>query len=209
MFDFIIHNALVYNGLNEKPIHTDVAIQGDQIAAIEPNLPKTACKHWIDATGLLLTPGLIDPHASTGLGYYFPEAATHKLYQGITTEIIGNCGTSTAPVGEHLVATMKDIAQDMGFEFNWRSLQDYFDSLNGKLPFNIGTLLGHSTLRKGYLSNWHEPSELGMKQMKLALSEALDEGGLGMSTGLIYAPGCFAKTEEIIELAKICKTSST
>ena len=106
MYQYIIKNALVYSGLKEEARKLDVAIQDDRIAKIDAYISSDSAHQVIDAEGLILCPGFIDPHASTGLGYYFPNAATHKLYQGVTTEIIGNCGTSTAPVGPHLVTTM-------------------------------------------------------------------------------------------------------
>jgi N-acyl-D-amino-acid deacylase len=205
MFDTLIINAQVYNGLPHPPQNTRVAIKGDQIAAIAPDLPEDQAKEVIDATGLLLTPGFIDPHASTGFGFFFPKAADHKIHQGVTTEIFGNCGTSTAPIGQYLMDTMKRLSNDIGFPFEWRSMQEYMDAVKDKLQFNIGTLVGHSTLRGGHLEEWKslKPSELAA--MKKALAQAMDEGALGLSTGLIYAPGSFAETDEIIELAKISR----
>jgi N-acyl-D-aspartate/D-glutamate deacylase len=156
---------------------------------------------------LILSPGFIDPHASTGFGYFFPHAADHKLYQGITTEIFGNCGTSPGPIGKNLVRTMEKLSDDIGFPFEWRSLKEYFEQIKDKLQFNIATLVGHSTLRGGYMDDWNELKAGQLEAMKAALKEAMDEGAIGMSTGLIYAPGCFAELDEIIQLAKVTKES--
>lgn len=203
MYDFLLKNAKVYTGRKEAPMETDIAIENNLIAKIELDIPEMEAKEVIDLSGLLLTPGFIDPHASTGFGYFFPNAADHKLYQGITTEIFGNCGTSPAPIGDGLLSTMERLSDQIGFPFEWRTTAEYFDRIKDKIQFNIATLVGHSTLRGGYLDDWHEVKAEDQKRMEEALEEAMQEGALGMSTGLIYSPGCFAKTEEIVALAKV------
>lgn len=203
MFDKIIKGGTVYSGKNEAPQTVDIGINGDIITKIEANLEASLAKEIIDVSGLVITPGFIDPHASTGFGYFYPNAADHKLYQGITTEIFGNCGTSPAPIGKHLEPTMERLAKDLDFPFNWSSLESYFDKIDDKLQFNIATLIGHSTLRSGYLSDWHKVSDQDLADMKLATAQAMDDGALGISTGLIYSPGCFAKTDEIVALTKV------
>ena len=205
MYDTIIANASVYSGLNEPPRTTNVAIKNERIAAISEDLNTENAHQLIDAEGLLLAPGFIDPHASTGFGYFFPRAADHKLYQGITTEIFGNCGTSPAPIGEGLVGTMNRLANDIGFPFTWRSMDEYFEAISDKLAFNIASLVGHSTLRGGHLADWKKLEKNELKSMKSALAKAMDEGALGLSTGLIYAPGCFAELQELVELAAVAK----
>lgn len=203
LFDKIIKGGTVYSGRNESPKQIDIAILDDRIVKLEADIDTQLGKEVIDAKGLVITPGFIDPHASTGFGYFYPNAANHKLYQGITTEIFGNCGTSPAPIGKHLEPTMERLAEELDFPFNWSSLDSYFDKINDKLQFNIATLIGHSTLRSGYLSDWHNVSDSDLKDMKDATAQAMDEGALGISTGLIYSPGCFAKTDEIVALTKV------
>jgi N-acyl-D-amino-acid deacylase len=203
MYDFILKNAKVYSGRNEAPLETDIAIENSIIAKIQKDIPETEGKKVVDLEGLILTPGFIDPHASTGFGYFFPNAADHKLYQGITTEIFGNCGTSPAPIGDGLLPTMERLSNQIGFPFEWRSTAEYFEKIEDKIQFNIATLVGHSTLRGGYLEDWHEVTEADQARMEEALAQAMEEGAVGMSTGLIYSPGCFAKTEEIVRLAKV------
>jgi len=203
MYDFIIKNAKVYSGLNEKPTTNSIGILGNRIKILEDEKELPLAKQIIDAKGMILSPGFIDPHASTGFGYFFPKAANHKLYQGITTEIFGNCGTSPAPIGENLVSTMERLSDEIKFPFNWRTLTEYFNEIEGNLQFNIATLIGHSTLRAGYMDDWKSLSDQQLSGMKTALETSLEEGALGLSTGLIYAPGCFAEIDEIVELAKV------
>ncbi len=203
MLDFLIKDALVCTGLLNKAIVSNVGIVGDKIVLIDPQEEMPVTKEIIEGKGLILAPGFIDPHASTGFGYFFPNAADHKLYQGITTEIFGNCGTSPAPIGPHLMGTMERLSDQIGFPFDWTSMEEYFERISSKLQFNIATLIGHSTLRAGHMEDWKnlEPNQL--EEMKSALRQGMEQGGIGFSTGLIYAPGCFAELEEIVELAKV------
>ncbi|MEZ4885245.1 MAG: amidohydrolase family protein [Chitinophagales bacterium] len=207
MFDFLITNTTVCTGLLNKAKKADVGIQNGKIEVIleesSEGFGKLTAKQVIDGKDLILTPGFIDPHASTGFGYFFPNAADHKLFQGITTEIFGNCGTSPAPIGKHLMSTMNSLSEDIGFPFDWQSTTEYFNRIQNKLQFNIGTLVGHSTLRAGNMDDWNELKPHQLTAMKTALTTAMDEGALGLSTGLIYAPGCFAAMDEIIELVRI------
>ncbi len=207
MLDFLITNTTVCTGLLEKSKQGDVGIKNGKIETISEkgsdNFGTLTAKQVIDGSGLILTPGFIDPHASTGFGYFFPNAADHKLYQGITTEIFGNCGTSPAPIGKHLVSTMNRLSNEIGFPFDWQTTTEYFNRIESKLQFNIGTLVGHSTLRAGNMDDWNELKPLQLTAMKTDLARAMDEGSLGLSTGLIYAPGCFAGMEEIVDLVRI------
>ena len=206
MLDYLIENATVVTGRLEIPRKGRVGIQDGKIAwlATESDTqPSPEARHVVDGTGCLLTPGFIDPHASTGFGYFFPNAADHKLYQGITTEIFGNCGTSPAPIGPHLVSTMERLSNEIGFPFDWRTTSEYFERIADHLQFNIATLVGHSTLRHGAMEDWHDLSPEHLDTMRMELAQAMDEGALGISTGLIYAPGCFAEMEEIVALGKV------
>jgi N-acyl-D-amino-acid deacylase len=195
---------MIYDGSGTVPYEGFVGISNDKISAIGRSTDWPEATNTVDAQGLYLTPGFIDTHASTGFGFFFPHAADHKLYQGITTEIFGNCGTSPAPIGPNLRSTMERLAGDLGFDFNWTSLAEYYDRLESiGLQFNIATLTGHSTLRGGILSDWHTVSAAELESMRDLMRASMLDGSLGLSTGLIYAPGCFAGTNEIIDLAKV------
>ena len=209
MLNFLIKDATIYDGSGDKPYLGSVGISNYSIEAIYTEgqeLPEA--ETVINAKDLTLTPGFIDTHASTGFGFFFPHAADHKLYQGVTTEIFGNCGTSPAPIDKQLVPTMEKLADDLNFDFNWQSLGEYFNILDEiGVQFNFATLTGHSTLRGGALKEWTRSSDKEQSQMQSSMIESMKDGSLGLSTGLIYAPGCFAETEEIIELAKIAKAN--
>lgn len=203
MYDLIIKQALIYDGTGAEPYVADVAVENDKISKIGA-LNNGSARKTIDGKGLSLTPGFIDTHASTGFGFFFPHAADHKIYQGITTEIFGNCGTSPAPIGSGLENTMNRLADELGFTFDWHSLEEYFQRLEAiGLQFNVATLTGHSTLRSGVLQDWNNVSEDEQDGMSKLMEQSMQDGSLGLSTGLIYAPGCFADTSEIVHLAGI------
>ncbi len=203
MLDYLITGATVFNGIDVEPQAVAVGVQGETIAYVGP-AREAAARREIEASGLYLCPGFIDTHASTGLGYRFPNAGDNKLFQGITTEIIGNCGTSTGPVGERLVPTMERLAGQIGFTFDWRTLGEWINRVEGYgLPFNVGTFVGHSTLRGGVCADAQQVTRTEIDQMATLLDQAMRDGALGLSTGLVYAPGSFATTEEIIDLARV------
>ncbi|MDJ0836474.1 MAG: amidohydrolase family protein [Acidobacteriota bacterium] len=204
MLDTLITGAEVYDGNGGEPRRMAVGIKDDRIAYVGERPGADAAKETVDAGGLWLSPGFIDSHASTGLSYTRKGAADNKLYQGVSFELIGNCGTSTAPVGDHLVEVMHKQGEKIGFNFDWRSLNNYFTRVEDfGLPINLATLVGHSTLRHGSLEDWEALSDDELEQMKTSLDEAMSEGSFGLSSGLVYPPGCFAETSELIELGKV------
>ena len=202
--DYLILNATIVDGSGTKPYSGSVGLRGNRISVVTKGNLNLEADEVIDARGQYLTPGFIDTHASTGIGFFFPHAADHKLYQGITTEIFGNCGTSPAPIGPLLESKMEELADNLGFSYDWRSLDEYFGRLeNEGLQFNIANLTGHSTLRSGDVKDWNNITADEQQNMEDAMVKSMDDGALGLSTGLIYAPGCFAGTSEIVALAKI------
>lgn len=205
MLDYLIRGATVFDGIETQPQKLTVGIKDGKIAHLGGDLTNAA-RHVVDARDRFLCPGFIDTHASTGLGYMLPRAGDNKLFQGVTSEICGNCGTSSGPVGPLLVETMEKLAESIGFDFTWRSLGQWLEQVEAYgLPFNVGTFVGHSTLRAGLCEDHQQVNERDVDAMCELLDEACASGGLGLSTGLVYAPGSFATTEEIIRLAKVAK----
>ena len=182
MYDILIKNGLVLDGTGSPTMRTQVAIKDGKIAKIARNIPENA-KTVIDALGKVVTPGFIDSHSHSDKQFFTCPLQTDKIEQGITTSIAGQCGSSVC--GE-------DAA-------------DFLDHAQGiKLGANMALLIGHGTLRKAVLGTEdREPTRQELEQMKAMLRDAMDHGALGVSFGLIYAPGCFAKTDELIEIAKV------
>lgn len=203
MLDLLIQDATVYDGVSPSGRAAAVGILGDRIAWVGEPPHGCAARTVLSAPGRFLCPGFIDSHASTGMGFRLPDAADHKLLQGVTTEVVGNCGTSDAPIGPHLRDAASQRARQIGTHADWDSLRSWLEALEQHgLPINVGTHIGHSTLRKS-AGAW-EPALTAQQRhdMHAMLEEGLTNGALGMSTGLIYAPGCFASTAEIIDLAR-------
>jgi len=201
-FDLLIQNGAVLDGTGAEAIRTDVGICGDRIEAIG-DLSNAEARQTIDAAGQMVCPGFIDAHSHSDAYLLIEPRASSKVFQGITTEVCGNCGASVAPrLGD---AKLPSDWQDKPFPGTWSTVAEYrtlFEQANPAL--NEALLIGHNTLHRGicgYEPRGANPDEL--KEMCRALEQALDEGGCGMSTGLIYPPAAAVPTEEIVALAKV------
>ena len=204
-FDFLIKGGLIFDGTGSdaKPRYGDIGVKGDRIEAIG-NLSGASAEKTIDAKGICVCPGFIDTHAHSEFTLLADGRAEGKICQGITTEINGNCGLSAAPLyGAAFEQREKDL-EDLNIKERWNSFSEYFAILNKKkFATNFMTLVGHGNLRAsaaGYAAREliHEEKE----NMSKLLKDAIDSGAKGMSTGLVYPPGVYSDTSEIIELAK-------
>jgi len=202
-FDLLIQNGSVLDGTGAEAFSADVGIIGERIAAIG-DLSKAEATQTIDATGKMVCPGFIDAHSHSDAYLLIEPRASSKVFQGITTEVCGNCGASVAPrLGG---AQLPSDWQDKPFPGTWSTVAEYLKLFEQVKPaVNEALLIGHNTLHRGisgYEPRGATPDEL--KTMCRALEQALDEGGCGMSTGLIYPPASAVPREEIVELSKVC-----
>jgi len=202
-FNLLIKNGSVLDGTGTEAIRADVGICGERIAAVG-DLSKAEAEQTIDATGQYVCPGFIDVHSHSDAYLLIEPRASSKVFQGITTEVCGNCGASVAPrLGD---AKLPSDWQDKPFPGTWRTVAEYRKLFEQARPaVNEALLIGHNTLHRGisgYEPRGATPDEL--KEMCRALEQALDEGGCGMSTGLIYPPASAVPSDEIIALAKVC-----
>lgn len=185
-YDVLIKNGKLFDGSLKPAFRADIAIKDDTIVKIARSIKERAAK-VIDAKGLFVTPGFIDLHTHVDEGMYFPEnrACLNYLKQGTTTIVVGQCGSSAWPVFEKTEDQMK----------RWEE--------EGIGP-NAALLVGHGTVRTLVLGmEDREPTPEELEKMKALVKEAMEHGAYGLSTGLIYPPGTFAKTEEVIELVKV------
>lgn len=200
-FDTLITNGRIIDGSNGPEKSGSVAIQNGCIAAIG-DLTGASAKQHIDATGLVISPGFIDVHTHSDVYILLEPTAPSKLHQGVTTEIVGNCGASAAPLPEK--AHLPSDWRNKPLTIEWRTVAGYREALRQASPaINIALLAGHNTLRAGvagYVNRGLSSDEL--QKMQRMLEEALDEGALGLSSGLAYAPGMFAPSDELEQLAK-------
>jgi len=204
-FDIIIRNGEVINGTGGKGIRVDIGIIDDKIAAIG-NLSEKTSKQIIDAAGLIVSPGFIDIHTHTGTDLLVNSRAESKIRQGVTTEIGGQCGSSPGPWNEESFKKVKkNYFEEYELEIDWKDLDGFFSRLEKSgTSVNLAMMVGHGTIRDYAMGmNDRHPSTAELEKMKALLTEAVEQGACGLSTGLEYTPGSFAATEEIIQLAKV------
>ena len=200
-FDTIVKNGLVYDGNGGSPIKADVGIKGGKITAIG-DLGDSAYQ-LVDAEGLAVSPGFVDIHTHTDTKLLVCPQGDSRIYQGITSDIGGNCGGSPFPRGKEYAASLKDKPASERRE--WVELDEFFTTLEqNKLSINYATYTGHGDIRAAIIgSNDVQPTADQLRQMKALLQHTIEQGSFGMSTGLEYAPGSYALERELTELCKV------
>jgi dihydroorotase/N-acyl-D-amino-acid deacylase len=204
--DLLIVGGQVVDGTGSPGFRADVAIRGDRIASI--GLDLGAARDTIDATGLVVTPGFIDMLGHSEFRLLADGRAISKIFQGVTTEITGEV-SSVVPVSDATRAERAPEITPWGVEIDWQDLAGYVERLERQgTAINLGTWVGLSTLRVWGVGEEDRPATpYEMNSMKAALARAMAEGAFGLSSGLIYAPGRFASTDEIVELARVAAAS--
>ncbi|TFG08614.1 MAG: D-aminoacylase [Promethearchaeota archaeon] len=212
-FDIIIKNGKIIDGTGNPWYKGDIGIKDGFIVKIKKILTENTDK-IIDANGMIVCPGFIDMHSHTDyalvLGHQFTRVASF-IRQGITTCTIGMCGDGLAPIpeidkDEVINYLMKITGLSMDINIPWSSYGEYIETLKrNKCAINLACVVGYSNLRIAGGAGFEdrEPTLDELDRMKGYLREALEAGAFGLSTGLIYAPQIYAKTEELIELAKV------
>ena len=209
MFDVIIRNGTLIDGSGEPARRGDVGIKNDRIAAIG-ELHDEKGEIEIDADGKLVCPGFIDVnnHSDTYWQIFLDPDLESMVYQGVTTIVGGNCGSSLAPLASaKSIESIQKWTDLSKVNVNWLSLGEFFQFLSGKdLSLNFATMAGHGTLRRGILGDaMRSPNPKELKFIDNKLTEALKEGALGMSTGLIYTHARMATLDELVDLARTVK----
>ena len=209
-FDIIIKGGYVIDGSGKKEFLADVGIKEGKILEIG-NLDSFEAEILIDGRGLKVTPGFIDIHSHTDSDLILNPKAESKIRQGVTTEITGQDGFSWGPLGgPDLERALKNFKEEYGEEINWRTLGDFLDDFSTrKFSVNLASMVGLGAVREfvvGY--DDRAPSTDEMNKMKIEVLKAMNEGAVGISTGLEYTPGSFASTEELIELCRAAPVSS-
>jgi dihydroorotase/N-acyl-D-amino-acid deacylase len=202
-YDVIIRHGQIIDGSGNPWVSGDVALRGDRIAAIG-QLSQAHAKREIDATGLIVSPGFIDMLGQSEIALLIDNRSLSKLSQGITTEITGE-GGSAAPQNAFTIAQLQPGLDKYHLKVDWASLSDYFARLKSVgTPLNIGTYVGAAQVREAVLGDADRvPTPDELEKMKALVADAMQQGAFGVSTALIYPPGHYAKTEELIELAKV------
>jgi len=199
--DLVITNAHIIDGTGSPWYSGDIGIQGGRIAAIG-NLSGVARARTIDAQGKVVAPGFIDMLGQSELTILVDPRLPSKIYQGITTEVTGE-GGSAAPLNEALVAGDRETYEHYHITPDWRTLAQYFGRLEKQgIGINLASYVGATQVRRMVLGDDDkQPSEQQLDQMKELVVKAMQEGAVGLSTSLEYAPAPYAKTDELIALA--------
>ncbi len=179
VYDVLIKNGRIIDGTGNSWYMADIAVQQGKIVLIQKNITAPAAK-LIDASGLIVAPGFIDVHTHIEDDEAKTPTADNFIFDGVTTVITGNCGSSNIGIGQYL---------------HW------IDSL--QLSINVATLIGHNDVRKAVMGKARRnATEAELQQMEALVTKAMQDGAVGFSTGLIYIPGTYATTAEIVRLAK-------
>jgi N-acyl-D-amino-acid deacylase len=202
--ELLIKNGLVVDGAGNPWFKADVGISQGKITQVG-KLGDAKAEKIINARGLVVSPGFIDIHTHSDLSLLINPRAESKIRQGVTTEVVGNCGTSPAPVRKEKLQLLKDEwgAEAKAVKWNWSSFGNYLRRLEEQgVSLNVASLVGHGAVRTAVLGVENRaPTSKEMTEMKALLARSMEEGAFGLSTGLVYLPGCFAKTSELIELS--------
>jgi N-acyl-D-amino-acid deacylase len=203
-YDVLIRNGRVVDGSGNPWIYADVGILGDRIAFLGKADPGIAAKRTIDATGLVVAPGFIDMLGQSELNLIIDKQAVSKLTQGITTEITGE-GDSVAPTNDVLNQEHADFYRHYHLTPDWQSLEEYFQRLTKQgSGVNLATYVGAAQVRHMVIgTSDRAPTADELKEMEILVDDAMSEGAMGISSALIYSPGSYAKTDELIALAKV------
>ncbi len=206
MFDTLITNGTIIDGSNKKSYKGDIGIIGEKIDTIGL-LSNAKSKEVINAKDSIVCPGFIDVHSHDDFKILSERKITHNILQGITTMIVGNCGFGISPYGA-AKEQMSALYQVDSLKYKWDNFADFFDLIEKNPPsINVGVLIGHHTIRRAILNEINKkiPNSDELNKMIYLVEEGMEAGCLGFSTGLVYEPGRYSNTEEIINLTKPLK----
>ncbi|NIQ38501.1 MAG: amidohydrolase family protein [Proteobacteria bacterium] len=210
MFSLVLKNVKVVDGLGNPWYHADVGVDGERIAHIG-RIETKGSEKTIDGKNMMLAPGFIDMHSHSEMIFLSEKQSKlleGRIRQGITTEIMGNCGISVSPVTNEMKPIMEASVGWMTPDkvpWEWNTMGEFLGLVEkGGVLVNLGTLTGHGAIRarvKGFSGGVSSSEEI--RKMQGFLKETFEEGSFGFSCGLIYAPGMFADTNELTELGRI------
>lgn len=208
MLDLIIRGGRVLDGTGGPWLRADVGVAEGQIAAMG-RLDRLNAREVLDATGMMVCPGFVDVHSHSDLALFADPSARPKIAQGITTEVVGNCGWGPAPLPPVGAAAWRQTAAgvlgDPAVRWTWRTFGDYLEALRAQRPgLNVAALLPHGAVRNTVMGMADRPpSAEELAQMEGVVTESMDAGAVGLSAGLVYAPGGFAQAPELAALARV------
>jgi N-acyl-D-amino-acid deacylase len=205
-YETIIRNGIIYDGTGNAAVKKDIAINADTIAFIG-DLSNEKAINDIDANGKAVSPGFIDIQSQSMETLIEDGRSMGAIKQGVTLEVFGE-GESFGPLNDTMKASAGKDQGDIKYKIEWTSLKDYLEYLQKKgVSTNVASFVGAATIRENLLgfSN-RAPDSAELSKMKLLVKKSMEDGALGIGSALIYAPGTYAKTEELIELCKVASS---
>ena len=198
--DLVIRGGTVYDGSGAAGTRADVAVRGDRIVAVGAVAERGGVE--LDAGGLAVSPGFIDVHSHDDFAVLTDPRMAFKVMQGVTTDVVGNCGSGVMPFDAALRRFRRFDPE--ANPPTWDSFATYMARIDEATPScNVAVLIGHGSLRHGAVGlDQRAPTAAELDRMRAWVREGVEAGAVGLSTGLIYEPGCFARTEEVIALAR-------
>jgi len=210
-YELVIKNGYVADGSGNPWYKADVGIKDGRIATIGSINEKDSYR-FINAKDLIVSPGFIDLHNHSDLSILARPFCESNIMQGITTAVVGNCGISMAPINKVYLPDLKEyvapfLLNNYDYGWEWNTLEEYYRKVEkNSIAINLVPLVGHGTLRIAVKGFSQEPlTREEMNKMKSLLSQSLEDGAFGLSTGLVYPPGTYSNTEELIELGSILR----
>jgi len=202
-YDVILRGGTIYDGSGDKPYTGDLAISGDQITAIG-DIGEASAPLEINVEGLAVAPGFVNMMCWANESLIEDGRSQSDIRQGVTLEVMGE-GNSMGPLNDRMKKEMRDKQGDIHYDVEWTTLAEYLDFLEGRgISPNVASFIGAATPRNyviGYEDR--EPTAEELAQMQTLVRQAMKEGALGVASSLIYPPGSFAKTDELIALSKV------
>jgi N-acyl-D-amino-acid deacylase len=210
MLDLLIRNGTIIDGTGRKRYRGDVGISGDRIVEVG-KLQEAQARQTLDVRGLAVSPGFIDVHSHHDLYIVDRDPAfafASFVRQGVTTSVVGNCGWTLAPCFREAEKMVLDLIRSMDVpieQLYWQTMDEYLSYLEKQdLMCNVAHLVGHGAIRLSVMGDENRFCKADeLQQMKNLARESLEAGCVGLSTGLMYYPGMFAHTDELIELARV------
>ncbi len=202
-YDLVLRNGVIYDGSGAAPIAGDIAVSGDSIVAIGDLSNVTALKE-VDLNGLSVAPGFINMLSWANVTLIEDGRSQSDIRQGVTLEVMGE-GWSMGPLTEEMRAEMKEGQVDITYDIPWTTLGEYLEHLETRgVSTNVASFVGNGTLRRhviGYENR--KASEQELRHMQQLTREAMEQGAVGISSSLLYAPSMYADTEELTALARV------
>lgn len=205
VFDVVLSGGEVADGLGSPLVRSDIGIVGERVVAIG-ELGEATARQRFDVSGQVVTPGFIDIHTHSDVSVLFTPGMESSLAQGVTSEVVGNCGISLGLATDAPEFSLeRRWLEGAGGALSWSSLDGFLTRVSETgCALNIATLAGHGSLRKRVMGLAHRaPDAVELAQMQRDLAQALEQGAIGLSSGLEYVPGSYADVAELTALARV------